>query len=160
VHLRRGMTTQPSLTTGFDSVTEYECFDHRRLDALLRKASADALAGAGSARASCEAFEQALTRHIRIEEQVLFPLFETRIGIMGGPTETLRQEHREIQHAAALMRAAIARNDVDAFRDACAFLQGALAPHHSKEEHVLYPTTDRALSDAERAMVLERLLRE
>jgi hypothetical protein len=40
------------------------------------------------------------------------------------------------------------------------FLQGTLAPHHSREEHVLYPTTDRALTDQERRAVVERLLRE
>jgi hypothetical protein len=58
------------------------------------------------------------------------------------------------------MREALDRGDARAFQGGVTFLQGTLAPHHSREEHVLYPTTDRALTDQERRAVVERLLRE
>jgi len=155
------MTTLASPATKHDSVTAYACSDHRRLEAQLRDACAHVTAadfqGALIAHA---AFQAGLENHIRIEEQVLFPLFETLVGIMGGPTTTLRQEHREIVRTTALMGEALVRGDAKAFEAGVTFLQGTLDPHHSKEEHVLYPTTDRALTDQERKSVVERLMRE
>jgi hemerythrin-like domain-containing protein len=158
---RNGVMTQTLPAASLESITIYVKADHRRLDALLHAVCADVEAGRlRSAQLAYEAFDSGLARHIRFEEQLLFPLFEARVGIVGGPTATLRQEHRQIEHAAALMRDALDRSDAQAFRDGCAFLRALLPQHDSKEEHVLFPTTDRALSDAERAAVLRRLRRE
>ena len=155
------MTTAATPAPKHDSVTAYACSEHRRLEALLREASSRVEAGDfRAARKSHAAFQAGIESHIRIEEQVLFPLFETLVGIMGGPTMTLRQEHREVLRTAALMRESLDRGDARAFQAGVTFLQGTLAPHHSREEHVLYPTTDRAITDQERRSVVERLLRE
>ena len=152
------MTTQPLPPAPATSVTAHVCGEHRRIQALLRDVCTDFDAGRmTAARDSCEAFDRHLLRHNRVEEQLLFPLFDARLGMVGGPTATLRQEHRELERAAALMRDALDHDDADAFRDALRFVRATLSQHHSKEEHVLFPTTDAALSDFERSAAMERL---
>ena len=45
-------------------------------------------------------------------------------------------------------------------KDGLRFLESVLPDHNAKEEHILYPTLDRLLRPAERAMLVERLQRE
>jgi hemerythrin-like domain-containing protein len=155
------VTTQPIPPSPAASVTAHVCREHGRIQALLRDVCDDVDAGRmDAARGACDALDRNLLRHNRREEQLLFPLFEARLGIVGGPTATLRQEHREMERAVALMRDALDHGDADAFRDALRFLRSTLPQHHSKEEHVLFPTTEAALSDAERSAAMERLQRD
>jgi iron-sulfur cluster repair protein YtfE (RIC family) len=154
------VTTQPLPPTPITSVTDHVCREHGRIEALLRDVCGDVDAGRmDAARGNCEALDRQLLRHNRMEEQLLFPLFEARVGILGGPTATLRQEHREIEHAVTLMRSALDHDDAEAFRDALRFVRSTISQHHAKEEHVLFPTTDAALSETERAAAMERLQR-
>jgi hemerythrin-like domain-containing protein len=144
-----------------DTVTTHVCREHALLNALLRDVCDDVEAARlDAARSGCEAFERRLRRHLRVEESLLFPLFEARLGIVGGPTATLRQEHREMERTVALMCEALGRGDLDAFEDSLRFLRTTLGQHYSKEEHVLFPTTDAALTDGERRAAGERLRRE
>jgi hypothetical protein len=46
------------------------------------------------------------------------------------------------------------------FGEGLSFLNSVLPEHDAKEQHILYPTTDRLLSAAERTAVTARLLRE
>ena len=155
------MMTQPLPLVSTASVTAHVCGEHRRIQALLRAVCSDVDAGRmDAARGTCDALDRQLLRHHRVEEQLLFPLFEARVGIVGGPTAVLRQEHREIEHAVALMREALDHDDADAFREAVRFVLTTLSQHHSKEEHVLFPTTEAALSEAEREAAMERLQRD
>jgi len=143
-----------------DTITSFARREHRRLDAILRRASAEVEAGqVEAAQASCVAFHRGLCLHIATEEQLLFPLFEARSGMVGGATATLRQEHREIEAAARLMCEALRRDDPVRFREGLRLLEAVRPEHESKEEHVLYPTTDHMLSDRECAAVAERLHR-
>ena len=155
------MTTQPSPLAPTDSLTAHVCREHGLLNALLRDVCHDVDTGQlDAARISGEAFERRLARHLRVEERLLFPLFEARVGILGGPTATLRQEHREIERCVSLMREALDRGDADAFQDSLRLLRTILRQHYAKEEHVLFPTTDAALSESERVAARERLRRE
>jgi hemerythrin-like domain-containing protein len=81
------------------------------------------------------------------------------VGIVGGPTAALRDEHRELARSVVLMREALERDDAEAFQDALRLLATTLRQHCSKEERVLFPTTDAALSESERAAACERLRR-
>jgi iron-sulfur cluster repair protein YtfE (RIC family) len=160
VHPLPIVTTRPLPPPPTARVTDHVCREHGRIDALLRDVCGDVDAGRmEAARGNCEALDRQLLRHNRMEEQLLFPLFEARVGIVGGPTATLRQEHREIEHAVTLMRDALDHDDVDAFRDALRFVRTMISQHHAKEEHVLFPTTDAALSEADRVAAMERLQR-
>ncbi|HET7746999.1 MAG TPA: hemerythrin domain-containing protein [Vicinamibacteria bacterium] len=145
----------------FETVTSYLSWDHERLDALRRAVAGLTDEGrVDEARAAFAAFEARLLRHIRIEEEILFPVFEARSGFLGGPTTALRRDHDDIARTARRMGAALQASDREAFREAHAFLREILGPHVSREEHILYPTTDQLLSPRERALLARRLQEE
>lgn len=153
------MTTETATT--FDSVTGYLSWDHDRLDAILQSVRARVEAGDWeAARREYAPFYDGLDRHIRLEEGILFPLFEERTGMTGGPTAVMREEHREIRGALEAMRDAVGRADARLFQDGLAHLLTVLPDHNVKEEQVLYPTTDRILPETDRAALAARLQRE
>lgn len=129
-------------------VFEALSWDHDRLDAFEQRAfSARAAGDLEAARALFERFARGLIRHIGFEEDLLFPALESAAGwsMHAGPTAVMRAEHVEIRAAVRLLRDAIGDPSVDAapLRER---LHGALGPHNEKEERILYPMADRALS--------------
>jgi len=154
------MSSVSASVQDFDSITAYLSWEHGRLSRLLEDVGrfvgdADwppALAAYGE-------FEMGLERHMRDEEDVLFPLFEARSGIVDGPTGVLRADLRHVRGCLVLMRAALQAQDPAAFESGRSFLGAMLPEHHAQEEHVLYPTTDRLLAPAERRAVVTRLVR-
>jgi hemerythrin-like domain-containing protein len=145
----------------FDSIMSYLAWDHDRLDGLI--ADVKRAVGAkdfGAAREPYSAFDEGLRRHIRVEETILFPFFEVRTGTTTGPTAVMREEHREIEHALELMAGALDREDGEGFGEAQRFFEVVIEAHNSKEENVLYPMSDRLLSDEERERFVARLVRE
>jgi len=155
------VSAEASHSQRFQSVTTYLTWDHGRLSVLLADVTAEVDAGRlEAARQAYRRWEQAFTRHLRIEEELLFPLFEARAGIVAGPTETMREEHREARRAASMMRESLGRRDVETYREALQFLRSILPGHTSKEERLLYPATDGLLTEEQRQAVSERLQRE
>jgi len=155
------MAVETSQRPRFDAVTSYLSWDHERLGAILddviRKVNGGDIR---KARELYRHYDEGYTRHIRIEEELLFPCFEARTGIGSGPTVTMCEEHRDIRRAFRMMREGLAASDVENFREGLRFLRGTLPSHSSKEEHFLYPAIDRLVSDQERLSILERLERE
>ncbi len=146
--------------TMFDTVTEYLSWDHDRLDALLQSVRTWVEGGKWEhAQRTFAEFDRGLDRHIRLEEEILFPLFEARTG-MTGPTTVMREEHQLIRGALAVLAAAIGKADASGFHAGLAALASVLPPHNEKEEAVLYPTTDRVLPEGERTTLAARLQRE
>jgi iron-sulfur cluster repair protein YtfE (RIC family) len=145
----------------FDSVAAYLSLDHRRLDALVREGQVHVSdARWPQALTSQAQLERALERHVRLEEEIVFPLFEARSGIVDGPTAVMRDEHRCLRRALAMMRAGIEARDGAAHADALLFLNSIRPAHDAKEERILYPLIDRLLAPADRARVAARLQRE
>ncbi len=134
--------------------------DHKRLDALLAQAARQIEDGdLARARASYDAFESGLRRHIRYEEERLFPLFRARTGIDGGPLAVMADEHREILRTLDEMRRALDTDDVPRFDQAHAELDLVLPDHNEKEEAVLYPEIDSLTTADERRELVEELER-
>ena len=106
------------------------------------------------AAAGYEEFERGLLRHLRIEEELLFPVFEARSRMVNGPTEVMRDEHRQSAHGAGPDAARRAGGDTTVYLDGLRFFASVLADHNAKEEHILYPTLDRLLRPAERAALV------
>lgn len=153
VEIARRKAKDPART-----VTEYLQTDHRRLDRIYDRFQ-DAVKEGGWAEASGEIreFSLGLKRHIRIEEEVLFPVFEEKTGMHdSGPTAVMRMEHTEIKSLLDKITAgADAKNEKEA-KDAAYHLTNILADHNMKEEHILYPESDAFLSDAERVQVVKK----
>jgi len=139
-------------------VNEYLTWDHRRLDALWDATKALVRSSAfAQARERYAEFRCGLGRHIEAEERVLFPIFEAHAG-KSGPTEVMRIEHVAIREAMAEIGAALAASDAGTFDIAGRELESVLGEHNGKEEHVLYPMTDRVLGhDEERADTVRRM---
>lgn len=143
------------------AITEALSWDHDRLDAL--EASAFEARGAGAFELAARiysAFAQGLKRHIRFEEELLFPAFEACTGLSPtlGPTAVMRSEHREIVSLLEAIAADIgaSRPATDLVRKRRAF-HDVLGGHNFKEEQILYPGTDRALSAAESDELVARI---
>jgi len=137
--------------TEIDTVTEYLQADHRRLDALMEAARQAVRDGrAEDAAASFFEFRVGLTRHIKIEEGLLFPSFEAATGMsrQGGPTGVMRLEHEEILRLLGEIRELFVSPQLDAaaFEALRGALVALLQEHNGKEERVLYPMTDRMVA--------------
>jgi len=144
----------------FDTVTDYLSSDHDRLDALLEAVRRFVEKGDWEQAQSMYAeFDRGLDRHIRMEEEILFPLFQARTGI-AGPTTVMREEHHLIRGVLALLSSAVLRKRADDFHAGRFALVSVLGPHNEKEERVLYPMTDRVLPGRERENLAARLERE
>ena len=129
-------------------VFEALAWDHDRIDAFEQGAFAARASGdVEAARALFERFVQGLFRHIGFEEHLLFPAIESAAGFPphAGPTAVMRAEHVDIRAAVQKLRDAIGDDSADAesLRER---LHAVLGPHNEKEERILYPMADRALS--------------
>src|SRR5262249_47217343 len=143
------------------SIFDYLHRDHVRLDALFE--SAHRLVKEGSCERAAGVFGEfrsGLVRHIRMEEEVLFPAFERVTGFgKGGPTAVMRTEHVEILHLLEEMSGCLTAPDLDPgrFSDLRTALLEVLSGHNAKEEHVLYPMTDRSLPADELRDLVQRM---
>ncbi|WP_341502470.1 hemerythrin domain-containing protein [Gallaecimonas sp. GXIMD4217] len=126
--------------------------DHQRLDALLEELEQhphddDSLALA-------EAFKAGLERHIRWEEELLFPAFETQTGMHhGGPTAVMCVEHQQIHALLASLVEAVAagKSPLEIIDE----LKQVLGEHNLKEEKILYPMCDQVLGPTQVHEIIE-----
>jgi hypothetical protein len=119
---------------------------HRHCDDSFAAAEERAAAGRWEeARAAFDAFDADMALHFSSEEETLFPAFEARTGMRGGPTAVMRMEHEQMRRLIAEMRAALAARDAGAFAGAAETLLVLMQQHNLKEESILYPMCERAL---------------
>ncbi len=149
------------------ALTELFEEDHRRLDAIAKEMLHEATAGRVRAVVLAHTFADGLRRHIRIEEHVLFPVYEARTALIArGPTRAMRREHRALERylidleiAAEAYRTAPTRDEAraDLLRaERC--LSAVVADHNEKEERGLFPTIDRTSAHAEREDMLRKVI--
>lgn len=142
-------------------VFEALAWDHDRLDALDAAAfSALAAGDVAGARGTFAAFARGLERHIRFEEEILFPAVEERAGFRreAGPTAVMRAEHAEIRACLAGIAAAL-DGGVAGAPEIRRRLASILGGHNLKEEQILYPLADRVLGKAEADALVGRIQR-
>ncbi len=140
------------------TVTDYLQTDHHRLDGIFARFQ-EAVKDKRWEDASKDfrEFRLGLKRHIRAEEDILFPLFEEKTGMFdGGPTFVMRSEHQDIQALLDRILESTDARDEAGVADASEALTSYLADHNAKEEQILYPESDAFLSDAERDQVIKK----
>lgn len=86
-----------------------------------------------------------LEKHLNVEEDVIFPAYEKASGIRSGPTQVMRQEHRQMRDLLQALQQALAGRESEIFIKMIDTLIGLMQQHNMKEEHVLYPSCDRLL---------------
>jgi hemerythrin-like domain-containing protein len=97
-----------------------------------------------------------MLHHFAMEEEVMFPAFETRTGMKQGPTSVMRSEHRQMTDLFDSMAGAIASKDTNAYLGDADTLLIIMQQHNVKEEQMLYPMADRSLA-SEGDKVIERM---
>ncbi|MBI5642265.1 MAG: DUF2249 domain-containing protein [Deltaproteobacteria bacterium] len=140
------------------SLTDYFQTDHKRLDGIFAKFEDSAESGSwGEAAIEFREFRLGLKRHIKAEEEILFPLFEEKTGMHdNGPTFVMKMEHKEIHEwLDKILSGTEAENSAQVSEGKTA-LMNILADHNMKEEHILYPESDSFATDAERAQVIKK----
>lgn len=137
-------------------ISEYMNRHHRHCDDILARAGKSAAAGdwAGLER-DFGTFLREIERHIDAEEILLFPAFEEKTGMTGGPAAVMRAEHREMREVFAQMRAASEGKDGKLYLSVSGNLLSLLEQHNMKEERMLYPMIDASLGDDARALLVE-----
>ena len=129
------------------SVIEHFAADHRACDAVFARAE-DAVTRGEQAQASdtFSRFHLLLEAHFGAEEEIIFPAFEASSGMRNGPTEMMRHEHQDLlamcQSAQRLINTA---QLADATRQLDTLFT-MMQAHNIKEEQILYPMCDAALS--------------
>ena len=131
-----------------ETISDYMTRHHRDCDDAFARAEAAAATSdwAGLER-DAGMFLREMVRHIGLEENLLFPAFEKRTGMMSGPTEMMRMEHEQMRSMFAQMRAAIDAKDAEQYLGLSETLLVLLQQHNMKEESMMYPMLDQSLGE-------------
>jgi iron-sulfur cluster repair protein YtfE (RIC family) len=140
-------------------VNEALSWDHDRLDDLeSRSFKARERGDFAEAKALYAVFAFGLRRHIRFEEELLFPEFEKKAGFPAemGPTAVMRDEHLEILDCLNRIEQAIGDGaaSLESLRHG---LHLVLGNHNLKEENIVYPMTDQALGGQDTDALVARI---
>lgn len=123
---------------------------HKHCDDLFAAAEVAASKGRWvDCRHAFEAFRGEMEAHFATEEEVLFPAFEAESGSLNGPTQMMRLEHAQMRSLFAGAGQAALAADANGFFGALEALLILMQQHNMKEENILYPMCDRALSGRE-----------
>jgi len=141
------------------NLKEFFTLDHRRCDEKWAEVEAAAQAGdVELEKQNWRAFQDEMLRHLRMEEEAMFPAFEQASGLTdSGPTFVMRSEHEQMRGLIEQMSAAADGDDYDEVVDLGDTLLMLIQQHNQKEEQMLYPMAERALA-ADWEKILERLI--
>jgi hypothetical protein len=98
-------------------------------------------------------------RHVRLAEDVLFPLFELKTGGGTELTRILVIHHREMEEGLESLEACLRERRLDDLPACVRKVRRVFEEHGGREERLLYPMIDRLLSDEERQFLSTRALR-
>jgi len=131
--------------------------DHERLDRFFDEFQAVKACDAIGAREHFENFRRGLERHMAWEEEILFPLFESKTGMAsGGPTQVMRLEHEQLKGLMKSLGEKMKQEELGDEGEESALL-GLLAQHNQKEENILYPMIDQSITKEERKRIFDKI---
>lgn len=130
--------------------------EHRKLDQLWNEVQKAADSGAAAAGARFETFALELRRHIRDEEEILFPGFDERTGMTAGPTAVMRMEHRQMEALLQELGLEFGNPGSPQIGEQTGALSALLDSHDKKEEGMLYPMMDRVFDEEESSALLAK----
>ncbi|WCE28726.1 hemerythrin domain-containing protein [Vibrio sp. SCSIO 43137] len=94
-------------------------------------------------------FTDETLRHFAMEEETLFPAFEAKTGMTGGPTMVMRHEHSQVRVQFEQMALTIESQDTDKAMGIIESTMLLIQQHNMKEEQILYPMSDNHLPERE-----------
>jgi len=132
------------------SIADYFETDHDRLDRLYRDYLQLKHVHFANARENFVSFKHGIERHIAWEEEILFPIFQKKTGIIDGPIAVMKEEHKQILSILKRINLNVQKNDASSNRLEHDLVL-ILGHHTIKEENVLYPVLDHLLSLEEKS---------
>jgi hemerythrin-like domain-containing protein len=138
-----------------ETIQHFYSDDRQKLEQLL--ADFDRVNGQdpAEARRIFAEYREALECHIRWEEEFLFPTYERLVGPKNG-LKALRLEHAEARELTSRMQEGLESGDCEVRMEEL-LLRHSLATHHLKEELVICPVLDAALTRSQRAELLAQI---
>ncbi len=140
------MSEQKTITTFYEE-------DHDRLDELFKVFQTSKRSDFAKAKEAFKEFKVGLQRHIVWEEELLFPMWEEKTGMIeDGPTPVMRFEHSQIKQLLDAIHQKVEGQNLDTDQEEQA-LFNLLSSHNRKEERALYPAIDNVINTDEREKV-------
>jgi len=129
------------------TIAEFMSTNHQACDEAFARAEEAALTNDwGTAETSFEAFNSAMARHFRMEEEVLFPALLNANGPLG-PVQVMRMEHEQMNDLIEQMAASLKTSNSKAYGGLSETLLIVMQQHNLKEEQILYPIMDQLLAN-------------
>ena len=127
-------------------IAQYLTEEHRKCDQLYAQAEqAVSENNWEKARELFQKFKDCTVLHFKKEEEILFPEFEAKTGMVMGPTQVMRHEHNQARELLEKLESALEEEDRDTFLSAGESLMILIQQHNMKEEQILYPMSDQNL---------------
>ncbi len=140
------------------SFKEFMETDHKRLDSLMAEYQKAKNSDAEKAKQIFSEYFSSFERHMKWEEEILFPIYEAKSGMgdMGGPSAMMRMEHNQIRSFLNDMKTRVEANDFGTqyLEDEMA---GILGVHNKSEEEILYPMLDKMVNEQEKAEAFAKI---
>jgi len=129
------------------NIKEFMSQDHSDCDEFFAQMEDAVASKDGEALEKFEKFYDSLTNHFKMEEMVLFPMFEQKTGMTEGPTQVMVMEHEQMRKLLSDMEKAVESNDNDKFFGLSETLMILMQQHNMKEEQMLYTMIQDHLGD-------------
>jgi len=139
-----------------ETIIEFMTVSHKTCDEEFARAEEAVLDGKWEeAAAAFDHFHHAMTRHFRMEEEILFPALQAAGG-PAGPVQIMLMEHAQMNDLLEQMAAALAEKNAQSYGGIAETLLITVQQHNHKEEQILYPIADHILAP-QREAVLNRM---
>lgn len=129
------------------NIKEFMTQDHKECDEIFAQMEDAVASKSEEALSKFEAFGDSLTNHFKMEEMILFPMFEQETGMTQGPTQVMVMEHEQMRELLSKMQKAIELNENDKFFGLSETLMILMQQHNMKEEQMLYTMIQQHLGN-------------
>lgn len=139
------------------NIKTYLTKDHRDCDEQFANME-NAVASGDWVKAQKEfnLFLNDLSTHFDMEEKIMFPAFESKTGMVGGPTQVMRMEHEQMRNVVSQMKNDVESKNKDHFFGLSESLMMLMQQHNMKEEQMLYAMADAHLA-SEASEIVEKM---
>ncbi len=140
-------------------IAAYMLWDHARLASMLGRAVDRARAGEwDSARTVWAMYAEGLQRHVRIEEEIVYPVIERKYA-NGHPriTTPLRLQHKQLSALLDELGRGFRLENGPAVAQAGDDLSTLLLGHEQMEEEAVYPECDQILAPEGGPALVQRI---
>lgn len=139
-----------------ETISSFLTADHRACDEIFAEMeNAVASDNWSDSEKKFDAFVTDLYHHFDMEEQIMFPAFEQKTGMTGGPTQMMRMEHDQMRSVVGQMKTDIDSKNKDHFFGLSESLMMIMQQHNMKEEQMLYAMADAHLGGDSATVVSE-----